>query len=151
MFGEPPRQLLLVPALSGTCTNKGLVPPAPCARAHCITSRCPLSAAPHMASHPTGSRAPVPTATPPSARPMRRMHNSPHVPLAAVPHRLQHLHIPFHGQSCSRPHCSTSRCPPSTATRTSVPAPRTALLPRPLAHRQVPALSGVCALTAVHG
>ena len=93
------------------------------------TYRCPPSARsnrPHASESPTGSRAPTPTATPPDARPERRK---------------QHV-AALNGQSCSRAHRNTSRCPLSAALRQRLRVPRAVVLPRPLQHRQVSAPSG---------
>jgi len=131
----------------------------PCYRAHCNTSRCPCSAATRLlipraallprlpqhrqvpthsgASHihtpyvhPTDSRAPAPTATPPSAnviadhgQPCSRAHSSRYT----CPFRAAHAHVPpappaitsrrphGHGGSCSRAHLSNSWNPIAAA------------------------------------
>ena len=63
-----------------------------CSRAHCNTSRCPYLAAKY--TRPTGSHAPAPTSAPPGAHPQRLAHRS-----------------SVQGQSCSRAHCNTVKCP----------------------------------------
>jgi len=61
-----------------------------------------------------------------------------------------HVH-PSHGQSCSRAHRNTSRCPFLAAEVTRPLIPRAALLPRPLQHLQVSAPSASQHVFAFHG
>ena len=70
----------------------------------------------------TRNHAPAPTATPPGARPQRRM---------------RHVRA-SHGQSRSRIHCKTCRCPPPERRHTRVLIPRAVTLPCTLQHLPSP-------------
>jgi len=70
--------------------------------------------------HPTGSGAPAPISAAPGSRPQRRMHMTTHptgtrAPTSTSPGvhpQRRHAHVSsFQGQSSSRSHFNTSRCP----------------------------------------
>jgi hypothetical protein len=79
----------------------------PCSRAHCNTLLVPAASSRGTMcySGPTDSGAPAPTATPPSARPQRQLHNAalrtPRV--AVLPRPLQHLQVPASPPTPNKP------------------------------------------------
>ena len=95
----------------------------PFSRAHCSTSRWPRHAASLHVRSSHGQ---------PRARPLERLE-------VAALRRAAHVSS-FHGQPFPRAHFSTSRWPPSAASRARLLVPRAVVLARPFQHLEVAAL-----------
>jgi len=108
----------------------------------------------HTRSRPRGNRAPPPTATPPGVRPERRLHKTfhrfhgqscarAHCNTSRYPPAAAAVHVTWsHSQPCSRAHRNTSRCPSAVALCRRLSVPFATVRPRPLQKLQVSAPSG---------
>jgi hypothetical protein len=112
-----------------------------CSCTHRNTSRHLPAAARNTSPHPTDSRAPAPTAPPPTVSVLSgelitvplshgQSCSCAHLNAAKCPPTATWSHV-FHGQPCSRAHCITS-CHLKATVFTSFRAPQAAVLPRPL-------------------